>query len=131
MRPTEHESETIARHLEQMLNQYEALKRKYYQVNEQRAARKQTKISCRLAGSQEQINSLKKEVEKLCAPPNSYSVFRQRNKDGTVDVDLDGRRLKVNVHPKLESFDFEPGQLLALNESLFVDAIKRVARSCV
>jgi len=120
MRQMDHESETIVRHLEQTLNQYEALKRKYYQVNEQRGQGKKQneKLVAALQEAKEQINSLKKEVEKLCAPPNSYSVFRQRNKDGTVDVDLDGRRLKVNVHPKLESYDFEPGQLLALNESL-------------
>jgi proteasome-associated ATPase len=118
----EHESETIARHLEQTLSQYEALKRKYYQINEQRGQGKKQneKLVAALQEAKEQINSLKKEVEKLCAPPNSYGVFRQRNKDGTVDIDLDGRRLKVMVHPKLETYDFEPGQLLALNESLNV-----------
>ncbi len=122
LRQVEHKSETIARHLEQTLSQYEALKRKYYQANEQRGQGKKQneKLVAALREAKEQINSLKKEVEKLCAPPNSYGVFRQRNKDSTVDVDLDGRRLKVNVHPKLETHDFEPGQLLALNESLNV-----------
>lgn len=122
LKRVEHESETISRHLEQTLSQYEALKRKYYQLSEQRGRGKQQneKLVAALQEAKEQINALKKEVEKLCAPPNSYGVFRQRNKDGTVDIDLDGRRLKVNVHPKLETYEFEPGQLLALNESLNV-----------
>jgi len=122
LRHVEHESETLARHLEQTVSQYEALKRKYYQVSEQRGQGKKQndKLVAALQEAKEQINALKKEVEKLCAPPNSYGVFRQRNKDNTVDIDLDGRRLKVNVHPKLETYDFEPGQLLTLNESLNV-----------
>jgi len=122
LRHVEHDSEMLARHLEQTVSQYEALKRKYYQVNEQRGQGKKQndKLVAALQEAKEQINALKKEVEKLCAPPNSYGVFRQRNKDNTVDIDLDGRRLKVNVHPKLETYDFEPGQLLTLNESLNV-----------
>jgi proteasome-associated ATPase len=122
LRHVEHDSENIGRHLERAVTQYEALKRKYYQVNEQLGeGRKQNeKLVAMLQEAKEQINALKQEVEKLCAPPNSYGVFRQRNKDATIDVDLDGRRLKVNVHPKLETYDFEPGQLLVLNESLNV-----------
>src|SRR5262245_47882084 len=53
-------------------------------------------------------------------PPNSYGVFRQRNADGTLDVDVDGRHLKVNVHPRLDNAAIEEGQLLVLNESLSV-----------
>lgn len=122
LRHVEHDSENIGRHLERAVTQYEALKRKYYQANEQLGeGRKQNeKLVATLQEAKEQINALKQEVEKLCSPPNSYGVFRQRNKDATIDVDLDGRRLKVNVHPKLESYDFEPGQLLVLNESLNV-----------
>jgi proteasome-associated ATPase len=118
----EHESDNLTRHLEKTISQYEVLKRKYYQVNEQlgQGKKQNEKLVATLQEAKEQINALKKEVEKLCAPPNSYGVFRQRNKDGTLDVDLDGRRLKVNVHPKLEHYDFEPGQLLVLNESLNV-----------
>ena len=37
-----------------------------------------------------------------------------------LDVDLDGRHLKVNVHPKLENQEVSEGQLLVLNESLNV-----------
>ncbi len=120
LRRGELESESLSRHLDKAVYQYEVLKRKYYQVNEQlgQGKKQNEKLVAALQEAKEQINALKQEVEKLCAPPNSYGVFRQRNKDGTIDVDLDGRRLKVNVHPKLETYEFEPGKLLVLNESL-------------
>jgi proteasome-associated ATPase len=122
VRQVEHESESILRNLERTISHYENLKRKYYQATEQLAQGKKQneKLVAALQEAKEQINALKQEVEKLCAPPNSYAVFRQWNKDGTMDVDLDGRHLKVSVHPKLESLDFAEGQLLVLNESLNV-----------
>lgn len=122
MRLVEHESESILRNLEKTVSQYENLKRKYYQAVEQLAQGKKQneKLVAALQEAKEQITSLKKEVEKLCAPPNSYGVLRQRNKDGTLDVDLDGRHLRVNIHPKIEHQELAEGQLLILNESLNV-----------
>ncbi len=122
MRLVEHESEGILRNLEKTISQYEHLKRKYYQATEQLAQGKKQneKLVATLQEAKEQINALKQEVEKLCAPPNSYGVFQHWNKDGTIDIDLDGRHLKVNVHPKLEHHEFSEGQQLVLNEALNV-----------
>ncbi len=122
MRLVEHESDSILRNLEKAISQYEHLKRRYYQASEQLAQGKKQneKLVAALQEAKEQINALKQEVEKLCAPPNSYGIFRHWNKDGTLDIDLDGRRLKVNVHPKLEHYEFAEGQLVILNESLNV-----------
>ena len=120
IRHVEHNSEHVERHLEKTLGHYEALKRKYHQVVEQlgQGRRQNEKLVHTLREAKDNISTLKKEVEKLCTPPNSYGVFRQRNKDGTIDLDLDGRHLRVNLHPKLEFCEFSPGQLLVLNESL-------------
>src|SRR5437899_4042399 len=122
VRVVEHDAEGLVRHLEKTIGHYEALKRKYHQALEQLSQGK--KQNERLVGAlqeaKEQINALKKEVEKLCMPPNSYGVLRQRNADGTLDVDIDGRHLKVNVHPRLEHVVLAEGQLLVLNESLTV-----------
>ena len=103
VRLVEHESDSIVRNLEKTVSQYENLKRKYYQISEQltQGKKQNEKLVAALQEAKEQINALKKEVEKLCAPPNSYGVFRHWNKDGTLDVDLDGRHLRVNIHPKL------------------------------
>lgn len=118
----EHTSENIVRHLEKTVSHYETLRQKYHQTLEQLTqGRKQNeKLVGGLQEAKEQINALKKEVEKLCMPPNSYGVFRARNEDGTLDVDVDGRHLRVNVHPKFEQFAFKDGQLLVLNESFNV-----------
>ncbi|MGQ4807913.1 Proteasome-associated ATPase [Candidatus Entotheonellaceae bacterium PAL068K] len=122
MHLVEHESESILRNTEKAISQYEHLKRKYHQATEQLAQGKKQneKLADALREAKEQMNALKQEVEKLCAPPNSYGVFRQWNKDGTMDIDLDGRHLKVNVYPKIEHHEFSEGQLLVLNESLNV-----------
>ncbi|MCZ6874221.1 MAG: DUF2203 family protein, partial [bacterium] len=122
MRLVEHESEGVLRNLEKTISQYEHLKRKYYQATEQLAQGKKQneKLVATLQEAKEQINALKQEVEKLCAPPNSYGVFLHSNKDGTIDIDLDGRHLKVNIHPKLEHHEFLEGQQLVLNEALNV-----------
>jgi len=122
IRVVEHDSESLVRHLEKTISHYEALKRKYHQSLEQltQGKKQNEKLVGALQEAKEQINALKKEVEKLCMPPNSYGVFRQRNADGTLDIDIDGRHLKVNIHPRLENAPFEEGQLLVLNESLNV-----------
>jgi hypothetical protein len=53
----------------------------------------------------------------FCAPPHSYGTFRKAHADGTIDVSVDGRTLKVNVHPKLTFQEFRRRQLLKMNEA--------------
>ncbi len=122
VRLVEHSAESVVRHLEKTVSHYEALKRKYQQSLEQltHGKKQNEKLVGALQEAKEQISALKKEVEKLCLPPNSYGVFRHRNADGTLDIDLDGRHLKVNMHPRLEHVALAEGQLLVLNESLNV-----------
>ena len=122
VRLVEHSAESVVRHLEKTVSHYEALKRKYQQSLEQltHGKKQNEKLVGALQEAKEQISALKKDVEKLCLPPNSYGVFRHRNADGTLDIDLDGRHLKVNMHPRLEHVALAEGQLLVLNESLNV-----------
>ncbi|MBI3326950.1 MAG: proteasome ATPase, partial [Nitrospinae bacterium] len=119
IRALEDESEGLLRNLEKTINQYEVLKRKYYQTNEQLSnGRKQNeKLAAALQEAKNQIVALKEEIDKLCAPPNSYGTFRKPHEDGTIDVSVDGRTLKVNVHPKINVKSLQEGQLLVLNEA--------------
>jgi proteasome-associated ATPase len=119
IRTLEDESEGLLRNLEKTINQYEVLKRKYYQTSEQmNSGRKQNeKLAAALQDAKNQIVALKEEIDKLCAPPNSYGTFRKANEDGTIDISVDGRTLKVNVHPKINIKDFHEGQLVILNEA--------------
>jgi proteasome-associated ATPase len=70
--------------------------------------------------AREQITSLKEEVDKLCAPPSTYGVYLAANKDGTVTILSQGRKVKVNLHPSINVETIRPGQELILNEGLNV-----------
>src|SRR6266571_1047295 len=84
------------------------------------AAGQNERLVAALHEAREQITALKEEVDKLCAPPSSYGVYLSTNKDGTVDVLAQGRKVKVSLHPALQAATFKPGQELVLNESLNV-----------
>jgi proteasome-associated ATPase len=78
------------------------------------------KLADALSDAYDQIVSLKKEVDKLCAPPSTYGVYLSVNEDGTVNVLSQGRKMKVNLHPSITSADISPGQELILNDGLNV-----------
>ena len=83
------------------------------------AAQKQRLVQA-LTAAREEIASLRAEVEKLCAPPSSYGVYLSTNKDGTVNVLAQARKMKVNLKPALEAEALRPGQEVVLNEGLNV-----------
>jgi proteasome-associated ATPase len=82
--------------------------------------RQNEKLIAALQEAREQIEALKIEVEKLTAPPSSYAVFSDPNEDGTVNIYVAGRKMKVNLHPNLKASDLRKGQQLILNEALNV-----------
>src|SRR5256714_11940102 len=73
-----------------------------------------------LREAREHIASLTAEVEKLCAPPSAFGIYLSTNKDGTVNVLAQGRKVKVNLRPELETQVLRPGQELILNEGMNV-----------
>ena len=87
---------------------------------EHRLAQTQSELSAvtaqneRLAGTlreaRDQIVTLKAEVDRLAQPPSGYGVFLELNDDGTVDIFTAGRKMRVAVHPEIESADLLPGQ---------------------
>ena len=116
------DSEEFRRRLDRMLAEFEALRRRYQLTREQcaDAERQNERLVGVLQESKQQIELLKEEVDKLCAPPNTYGIFNRANKDGTAEILVDGRPMRVNVHPNLDPFQFEEGQLVVLNEAFNV-----------
>ena len=116
------DSSEFRRRLERLIADYEAARRRYQLVRQQLgdAERQNEKLVNMLQEAKQQIELLKEEVDKLCAPPNSYGVFTRANKDGTAEIVVDGRPLRVNVHPKVDPHQFEEGQLVLLNEAMNV-----------
>jgi proteasome-associated ATPase len=113
------DSDEFRRRLDRMLAEFEALRRRYQLTREQcaDAERQNERLVGVLQEAKQQIELLKEEVEKLCAPPNNYGIFQRPNKDGTAEILVDGRPMRVNVHPNLDPFQFEVGQLTVLNEA--------------
>jgi proteasome-associated ATPase len=86
----------------------------------QQAHRQNEKLMMALREAREQIEALKIEVEKLTAPPSSYAIFSDSNDDGTVNIYIAGRKMKVNLHPDVKVGELRKGQQLVLNEALNV-----------
>src|SRR3954449_7387706 len=78
------------------------------------------RLSATLREAREHIAALREEVEKLTMPPSGYGTFLGTNDDGTVDVFTAGRKMRVAIHPELESETLKRGQEVVLNESLNV-----------
>src|SRR5215831_3348739 len=78
------------------------------------------KLSATLREAREHIAALREEVEKLTMPPSAYGTYLGTNEDGTVDIFTAGRKMRVAVHPELETDDLRGGQEVVLNDSLNV-----------
>jgi len=116
------DSAEFRRRLERVLAEYEALRRRYHLTRDQLsdAERQNEKLVGILQEAKQQIELLKDEVDKLCAPPNSYGVFQRTNKDGTAEIIVESKRMRVNVHPNLDISHLQEGQLVVLNEAFNV-----------
>ncbi len=75
------------------------------------------KLTAALEETREQLSLLRDEVENLTAPPNPFGTVVRRNEDGTVDVNANGRKLRVNVDPTVEVKALRIGQEVILNEA--------------
>ncbi|HLB02489.1 MAG TPA: proteasome ATPase [Nitrospiria bacterium] len=84
----------------------------------EQAYRQNEKLISALQEAKAQIEALKLEIEKLTAPPSTYAIFSSGNKDGTVNVFIAGRKMKVNLHPEIRIDTLKKGQQLILNEAL-------------
>jgi proteasome-associated ATPase len=113
------DSSEFRHRLYRMLADFETLRRRYDQARGQHrdAERQNEKLVATLQEAKQQIELLKEEVDKLCAPPNSYGIFIRANKDGTSEILMEGRPMRVNVHPNLDPFRLDEGQYVVLNEA--------------
>ena len=78
------------------------------------------KLTFTLREAREHIATLREVVEKLTQPPSAYGTFISANEDGTVDVHVNGRKVRVSLHPDLLAEELEAGAEVVLNESMNV-----------
>jgi proteasome-associated ATPase len=120
-----HKNEEHAREVEKLRVQIQSMEeeiRRLYQSRYQldQATKQNEKLVATLQEAKSQIEALRAEVEKLTAPPSTYGIFSTVNKDGTANVYVSGRKMKVSLHPAIKPKELRKGQEVILNEALNV-----------
>ncbi len=94
--------------------------RRLYQSRHQleHANRQNERLAQTLQEAKAQIEALRAEIDKLTAPPSTYAIFSSPNDDGTANVFVSGRKMKVSVHPRIPLAELRKGQEVILNEAL-------------
>ena len=88
------------------------------------AANQNSRLSTALRDARQQIENMRTEVDKLSAPPNGYGVLLELNDDGSVDVLVSGRKMRVQVAEGLEPDALFRGAEVVLNESMNVVMVR-------
>ena len=113
------------REIEKLRTEIESMELEMRQLHDSRhklnlSQRQNEQLVSTLQEAKAQIEALRKEVEKLTAPPSTFAVFYNTNEDGTVNVSLGGRKLRVNLHPSILPESLRKGQEVIVNEGLNV-----------
>ena len=124
-----HKGGEQARELDKLRVQIQSMEeeiRRLYQSRYQldQATKQNEKLVATLQDAKAQIEALRAEVEKLTAPPSSYAIFSSLNEDGTGNVYVSGRKMKVSLHPSIKRTELRKGREVVLNEALNVIEVK-------
>jgi proteasome-associated ATPase len=112
------EIEKLRVQIQSMEEEIRRLYQSRYQLDQ--ATKQNEKLVTTLQEAKAQIEALRAEVEKLTAPPSTYAIFSSLNQDGTGNVYVSGRKMKVSLHPSIQSKGLRKGQEVILNEALNV-----------
>ncbi len=88
------------------------------------AHRRNRKLTGTLQEAKEKLEALKEKVMQLSAPPNNYGIFLGKNDDNTIDVDIGGKKWRVNLDPAIVVDQIDIGQEVIVNSGLNVIAVK-------
>ncbi|MEA2461960.1 MAG: proteasome-associated ATPase, partial [Actinomycetota bacterium] len=86
----------------------------------QRAQENNERLASTLREARDQIVALREEVEKLSQPPSSFAIWLDLHDDSTADVFVNGRKLRVNVSPDVDTSTVQRGMQVILNEAMNV-----------
>lgn len=79
---------------------------------------KNERLSEALENARAQIAALKEHIENLGAPPCTFGFFLKQEADGSAEIMLAGRKMRVGVGPDVDLTTARPGQEVMLNEAL-------------
>ncbi len=120
-----HKNDEHAREIDKLRVQIQSMEeeiRRLYQSRYQldQVNKQNEKLVATLQEAKSQIEALRAEVEKLTAPPSTYAIFSSMNDDGTGNIYVSGRKMKVSLHPSIKRSELRKGQEVILNEGLNV-----------
>ena len=109
--------------LEKLKSELQSMESEIHQLYDSRHQLRQSqqqneRLVSSLQEAKIQIEALRKEVEKLTAPPSTFAIFCDMNQDDTANVTVSGRKMRVSVHPSLPKQEFRKGQEVILNEAM-------------
>jgi len=109
----------------------ETLEEKILEINGQLShTRSQNdRLSFALQQAKEQLAALRDEVDKLTQPPSSYGTYLGMNPDGSIDVVVSGRKMRVSLSPDIDPGLLKRGDEVVLNESLSIVLARDAERS--
>jgi len=116
------EVEKLRVQIQSMEEEIRRLYQSRYQLDQ--ATKQNEKLVNTLQEAKVQIEALRAEVEKLTAPPSAYAIFSSLNADGTGNIYVSGRKMKVSLHPSIKGNAMRKGQEVVLNEALNVIEVK-------
>ncbi|MFM8553961.1 MAG: proteasome ATPase [Acidimicrobiales bacterium] len=87
--------------------------------NEQLRSRNE-RLADALRDARSQLESLRRELDRLAAPPSGYGTLLETNDDGTVDVLVAGRKMRVNIGPSVPQESLLRGAEVVLNDAMNV-----------
>ncbi|HBH80669.1 MAG TPA: proteasome ATPase [Nitrospira sp.] len=124
-----HKNSEQARELDKLRVQIQSMEEEIRRLHQSRyqldqATKQNEKLVATLQDAKAQIEALRAEVEKLTAPPSSYAIFSSLNEDGTGNVYVSGRKMKVSLHPSINRTELRKGREVVLNEALNVVEVK-------
>ena len=124
-----HKNDEQAREVEKLRNQIQSMEEEIRRLYQSRYQLEQTtkqneKLVATLQEAKSQIETLRAEVEKLTAPPSTYGIFSSLDTDGTGNVYVSGRKMKVSLHPSIKAKSLRKGQEVILNEALNVIEVR-------
>ena len=81
-----------------------------------------------LRDAREQIVTLKAEIDRMAEPPGSYGVFLGRLDDGSLDIAVAGRKMRLVASPGVDVSGLRPGQEVMLNDTLNIVGVREFER---
>lgn len=77
-----------------------------------------------LSSMKDDVEGLREQVLVLSQPPCGYGVLIELNDDKTYDVVINGRKLRVNAAPDIDSLDLQRGAEVLVNDNFNIVMVR-------